>query len=135
ATLVTGGQRLDRTGYFYAPTILSGVTPAMPAFQEETFGPLAAIIRVTDVEEAIALANDSPYGLGGNIWSRDIERAKALARRVESGTVAINGMVASHPLLPFGGVKRSGYGRELSSFGIREFTNIQAIWVAQGPAA
>ncbi len=90
---------------------------------------------MSDVEEAIFLANDSPYGLGGNIWSRDIERAKALARRVESGTVAINGMVASHPLLPFGGVKRSGYGRELSSFGIREFTNIQAIWVAQGPAA
>jgi len=135
ATLVTGGQRLDRTGYFYAPTILAGVTPAMPAFQEETFGPLAAIIRVKDVDEAISLANDSPYGLGGNIWTRDIERAKALARRVESGTVAINGMVASHPRLPFGGVKRSGYGRELSSFGIREFTNIQTIWIEQGPAA
>lgn len=135
ATLVTGGERLDRTGYFYAPTILSGVTPAMPAFREETFGPLAAVIRVKDAEEAISLANDSPYGLGGNIWTRDIELAKALARRVESGTVAVNGMVASHPRLPFGGVKRSGYGRELSSFGIREFTNIQTIWIAQGPAA
>jgi succinate-semialdehyde dehydrogenase/glutarate-semialdehyde dehydrogenase len=135
AKLVTGGKRLDRKGYYYAPTLLSDVTPEMPAFREETFGPLAAIIRVKDVDEAISLANDSPYGLGGNIWTRDVARAKELARRVESGTVSINGMVASHPRLPFGGVKRSGYGRELSSFGIREFTNIQAVWIEQGPAA
>lgn len=135
AKLVTGGERPNRKGYFYAPTLLSGVTPEMPAFREETFGPLAAIIQVKDVDEAISLANDSPYGLGGNIWTRDVARAKALARRIESGTVSINGMVASHPRLPFGGVKRSGYGRELSSFGIREFTNIQTIWIEQGPAA
>ena len=135
ATLVTGGERPDGTGFYYAPTILSGITPEMPAFREETFGPLAAIVRVKDVEEAIALANDSVYGLGGTIWTSDIEAAKALARRVESGTVAINGMVASHPKVPFGGVKRSGYGRELSSFGIREFTNIQTVWIAEGPAA
>ncbi len=135
AKVVTGGERPNRKGYFYAPTLLSGVTPEMPAFREETFGPLAAMIRVKDVDEAISLANDSPYGLGGNIWTRDVAQAKELARRIESGTVSINGMVASHPRLPFGGVKRSGYGRELSSFGIREFTNVQTIWIEQGPAA
>jgi len=134
AVVVTGGKRLDRKGYFYEPTILSGVTADMPAFKEETFGPVAAIIRVKDVDEAITLANDSPYGLGGNIWSHDVPRAKKLARQIESGTVSINGMVASHPRLPFGGVKRSGYGRELSSFGILEFTNIQTIWIEQEPA-
>lgn len=134
AIVVTGGKRLDRKGYFYEPTILSGVTADMPAFKEETFGPVAAIIRVKDVDEAITLANDSPYGLGGNIWSHDVPRAKKLARQIESGTVSINGMVASHPRLPFGGVKRSGYGRELSSFGILEFTNIQTIWIEQEPA-
>ena len=134
ASVITGGKRIDRKGFFYEPTILSGVTPDMPAFKEETFGPLAAITRVRDVDEAIRLANDSPYGLGGNIWSHDIARAKELARRIETGTVSINGMVASHPRLPFGGVKRSGYGRELSSFGILEFTNIQTIWIEQEPA-
>jgi succinate-semialdehyde dehydrogenase/glutarate-semialdehyde dehydrogenase len=135
ATLVSGGERLDRKGYFYTPALLSGVTPEMPAFREETFGPLAAVIRVRDVDEAIALANDSPYGLGGNIWTRNVDQAKRLARRIESGTVTINGMVASHPRLPFGGVKRSGYGRELSSFGIREFTNIQTVWIEQEATA
>ncbi len=88
-----------------------------------------------DEAEALACANDSQYGLGGNIWSRDVERAKALARRVESGSVFINGMTASNPRLPFGGVKRSGYGRELASFGIREFVNIQTIWVEKEPEA
>lgn len=135
ATIITGGKRLNHKGFFYEPTILTGVTAEMPAFREETFGPLAAITRVEGVDEAIALANDSPYGLGGNIWSRDVARAKELARRIESGTVSINGMVASHPKLPFGGIKRSGYGRELSSFGILEFTNVQTIWIEQGPAA
>ncbi len=135
AKLVTGGQRLNRKGYFYLPTLLSNVTPQMTAFREETFGPLAAMVWVRNVNEAVALANDSRYGLGANIWTRDVSRAKDLARRIESGTVSINGMVASHPRLPFGGVKRSGYGRELSSFGIREFTNIQTIWIEQGPAA
>jgi succinate-semialdehyde dehydrogenase / glutarate-semialdehyde dehydrogenase len=108
----------------------------MVAFQEETFGPIAAVVRVRDVEEAIAVANASSYGLGGNLWTSDIERGKQLARRIESGSVFINGMTASDPRLPFGGVKRSGYGRELSSFGIREFVNIQTIWVgpAQGTA-
>ncbi len=136
ARVLCGGQRLDGTGYYYQPTVLAGVTPAMRVFREETFGPVAAVIRARDAEEAVALANDSQFGLGGNLWSRDTEAAKALARRIETGSVFINGMTASDPRLPFGGVKHSGYGRELSSFGIREFTNIQTIWVgpAQGPA-
>ncbi len=135
AWVLTGGERRAGRGYFYPPTILTGVTDGMPAFREETFGPLAAVIRVRDEAEALACANDSQYGLGGNIWSRDVERAKALARRVESGSVFINGMTASNPRLPFGGVKRSGYGRELASFGIREFVNIQTIWVEKEPEA
>ena len=132
ARLVKGGHRLEGRGYFYAPTILTEIRPAMPAFREETFGPLAAVIRASDDEEAVRLANDSKYGLGGNLWTSDVERGKELARRVESGNVFINGMTASDPRLPFGGVKHSGYGRELSSFGIHEFCNIQTIWV--GPA-
>jgi succinate-semialdehyde dehydrogenase/glutarate-semialdehyde dehydrogenase len=111
---------------------LTEVRHDMPAFREETFGPLAAVVRVRDADEAVAVANDSPYGLGGNLWTRDVEAGKRLARRIETGGVFINGMTASDPRLPFGGVKRSGYGRELSAYGIREFVNIQTIWV--GPA-
>ena len=116
----------------YAPTILTNVTPEMPVFREETFGPVAAVIRARNAEHAVELANDSQFGLSGNLWTRDIERARKLARRIESGGVFINGMTASDPRLPFGGVKRSGYGRELSTFGIREFLNIQTVWI--GPA-
>jgi succinate-semialdehyde dehydrogenase/glutarate-semialdehyde dehydrogenase len=137
ARALLGGAPLRRRGYFYAPTILTGVRADMPAFREETFGPVAAVVRVKDADEAIAVANDSPYGLGGNLWTRDVERGKRLARRIETGGVFINGMTASDPRLPFGGVKRSGYGRELSAYGIREFVNVQTIWVgpAQGAAA
>ena len=108
----------------------------MPAAREETFGPVAAVIRARDAEHAVALANDSQFGLGGNLWTADLDRARSLARRIESGSVFINGMTASDPRLPFGGVKRSGYGRELASFGIREFVNIQTVWIgpASGPA-
>jgi succinate-semialdehyde dehydrogenase/glutarate-semialdehyde dehydrogenase len=132
ASIVTGGQRLDRPGYFYAPTLIAGVKPGMQVFTEETFGPAAALIRARDAEEAVALANDSRFGLGASLWSRDIDRAKSLAREIETGSVFINGMVASDPRLPFGGVKSSGYGRELSEFGIREFVNIKTVWI--GPA-
>ncbi len=132
ASLALGGHRLERKGYFYAPTVLTGVTPEMPAAREETFGPVAAVIRARDTEEAIAIANDSQFGLGASLWTRDIDRARALAREIEAGSVFVNGMVASDPRLPFGGVKRSGYGRELSQFGIREFVNIQTVWI--GPA-
>ncbi len=99
----------------------------MPVFREETFGPVAAVIRARDAEHAIELANDSTFGLGGALWTGDVERGKALARRIETGAVFINGMTASDPRLPFGGVKHSGYGRELSYLGIREFMNIQTV--------
>ena len=129
ARLATGGHRLERRGYFYAPTVLTDVRPGMPAFDEETFGPVAAVIRASTADDAVELANQSQFGLGAALWTRDLERAKRLARRIESGSVFINGMVASDPRLPFGGVKRSGYGRELGEWGIREFVNIKTVWV------
>jgi acyl-CoA reductase-like NAD-dependent aldehyde dehydrogenase len=132
ARVLIGGHALDRRGYFYAPTVLTNVRPDMPVFHEETFGPVAAVMRVPDADAAVNTANDSQYGLGSNLWTTDIERGKRLARRIESGQVFINGMTASDPRLPFGGVKRSGYGRELASYGMREFVNIQTIWI--GPA-
>ena len=133
AQVLLGGKALEGKGYFYAPTILTNVTPDMPVFREETFGPVAAVIRARDANHAVELANDSKFGLGGNLWTGNIERGRALARHLESGGVFINGMTASDPRLPFGGVKHSGYGRELSEFGIREFVNIQTVWI--GPAA
>src|SRR5919206_1582209 len=134
AHAVVGGGPLDRKGYFYAPTVLEGVEDSMPTFREETFGPVAAVIRARDADDAVRLANDTEDGPGSNLWTRDTERAKQLARRIEAGNVFINGMVASDPRLPFGGVKRSGYGRELGAYGIREFTNIQTIVIGSGRA-
>jgi len=132
ARVLTGGERLAGKGYFYRPTVLTNVTAEMPAFREETFGPVAAVVRVRDADEAVDVANDSAYGLGASIWTGDAALGERLARRIEAGSVFVNGMVASDPRLPFGGIKRSGYGRELSAFGAREFTNIQTIWI--GPA-
>src|SRR5437660_3831883 len=132
AQVVLGGRPSNGKGYFYEPSIVSGVTSEMPLFREETFGPVAAVIRARNSEDAIKLANDSEFGLGGNLWTGNIERGRALARHIESGGVFINGMTVSDPRLPFGGVKKSGYGRELSSYGIREFVNIQTVWI--GPA-
>jgi acyl-CoA reductase-like NAD-dependent aldehyde dehydrogenase len=132
AQVLLGGKPLAGKGYFFEPTIMSSVTPEMPLFREETFGPVAAVILAHDTEHAIELANESDFGLGGNLWTSNIERARDLARHLESGGVFINGMTASDPRLPFGGIKRSGYGRELSSFGIHEFVNIQTVWI--GPA-
>ncbi|HZS79036.1 MAG TPA: NAD-dependent succinate-semialdehyde dehydrogenase [Ktedonobacteraceae bacterium] len=129
ARVLLGGRPREGRGYFYEPTIVTGVTPEMPMFRQETFGPAAAVIIARDADHAIELANDSDFGLGGNLWTRNIERARKLARRIESGGVFINGMTASDPRLPFGGIKHSGYGRELSSFGIREFVNIQTVWI------
>jgi succinate-semialdehyde dehydrogenase/glutarate-semialdehyde dehydrogenase len=130
---VVGGKRLSNGGgYYFQPTVLTNVRPGMPAYHEETFGPVAAVIRVKDAEDAVRVANDTDFGLGSNIWTKDVERAKKLAERVEAGLVFVNGMVASDARLPFGGVKRSGYGRELGSYGIKEFVNIQTVWV--GPA-
>jgi len=132
AKVALGGSSPSREGYYYDPTIVADVTSEMPMFAQETFGPAAAIVRARGLEDAIALANDSNYGLGGNLWTGDIERAQHVAARLETGGVFINGMTASDPRLPFGGVKLSGYGRELSAFGIREFVNIQTVWI--GPA-
>ncbi|HET8911329.1 MAG TPA: NAD-dependent succinate-semialdehyde dehydrogenase [Ktedonobacteraceae bacterium] len=129
AKVVLGGQPMEGKGFFYQPTILTGITPEMPVFNSETFGPVAAVIRARDEEHAIQLANDSEYGLSSNLWTQDIEHGKQVARKIEAGGVFINGMTTSDPRLPFGGVKRSGYGRELSVFGIREFVNIKTIWI------
>jgi acyl-CoA reductase-like NAD-dependent aldehyde dehydrogenase len=132
ARVVVGGKRRPGKGYFFEPTVLADVTEEMPVFSEETFGPVAAILRVRDAEEAVRVANDTPYGLGASLWTRDAAFGEQLARRIEAGSVFVNGMVSSDPRLPFGGVKRSGFGRELSVFGIREFVNIQTIWI--GPS-
>jgi acyl-CoA reductase-like NAD-dependent aldehyde dehydrogenase len=133
AHVALGGHRREGRGYFYAPTVLTRATPVMTAAREETFGPVAAVMRARDADEAVTIANQTPFGLGASLWTRDIDRARSLARRIQVGSVFINGMVASDPRLPFGGIKRSGYGRELSAFGIREFVNIQTIWI--GPAS
>jgi succinate-semialdehyde dehydrogenase/glutarate-semialdehyde dehydrogenase len=129
AILVTGGRRLERPGCFYAPTLLDRVRPGMPAFDEETFGPAAAVVRVSSDDEAVRLANASPFGLGASIWGGDPARAERLAPRIDAGCIFVNGIVKSDPRLPFGGIKRSGYGRELGQFGIREFVNIKAVWI------
>jgi len=129
ARVLLGGKPLEDKGYFYAPTIVSGVTPEMPMFREETFGPAAAVIHARNAEHAIELANDSEFGLSCNLWTRNIEQARELAARIEAGGCFVNGMTASDPRLPFGGVKHSGYGRELSSFGIQEFVNVQTVWI------
>jgi len=130
ARLVLGGQVVEGKGFFYPPTILADVGPGMPAYDEEMFGPVASVIRVADAEQAVTVANDTPFGLGGSVWDRDAERGEALAARIAAGAVFVNGMVKSDPRLPFGGVKASGYGRELSHYGILEFVNIQTVWIA-----
>lgn len=131
AEVVTGGKRREEKGYFYEPTILKNVTNGMPVYNEETFGPVAAVITVKDEEAAIAVANDTRVGLGASVWTANPERAKReIAPRLEAGAVFINGMVKSDPRLPFGGIKKSGYGRELGEYGIKEFVNIKTVWVA-----
>ncbi|WP_308289721.1 aldehyde dehydrogenase family protein [Streptomyces muensis] len=133
ARLLTGGNPLPGEGCFYQPTVLADTGPGMPAFDEETFGPLAALAVARDDEDAVRLANASSYGLGLSIWTADPGRGVALARRVTSGAAFVNAVVASDPRLPFGGTKRSGYGRELAAAGIREFTNTRSYWVTARP--
>ncbi len=129
AKVLTGGKKLDRPGNYYAPTILADVKKGMPAYEEETFGPVAANIIVKDEEEAIAVANDTPFGLGASVWTRDLKKGERVAREIDSGMVFVNHMTASTPAMPFGGTKRSGYGRELSDYGIKEFVNIKSICI------
>jgi succinate-semialdehyde dehydrogenase len=128
ATLLLGGHKVDGPGNFYEATVLADVAPGMTAFEQETFGPVAAITVADDVEHAIRLANSSDYGLGGNLWTSNMAQAQRIARRLETGGVFVNGFSASNARIPVGGVKKSGYGRELSHFGLREFTNAQAVW-------
>lgn len=129
AVAVTGCEPVDGPGAFYNASILDRVEPGMRAYHEELFGPVAIVIHARDEEDALRIANDSPYGLGGSVWTQDSNRGERLARQVESGCTFVNGMVKSDARLPFGGIKNSGYGRELSSHGIREFTNAKTIWI------
>lgn len=132
ATVLAGGARVDRPGWFYEPTLLSGITPEMDLYAEEVFGPVAALFTVDSLEEAIEIANGHPYGLGSNLWSEDEDERAQFVRDIASGMAFINGMTTSYPELPFGGVKQSGYGRELTELGMREFMNAKTVWV--GPA-
>ncbi|MFE9253263.1 NADP-dependent succinic semialdehyde dehydrogenase [Streptomyces sp. NPDC007088] len=132
ATVLCGARRpegFDR-GWYYEPTVLSGITPAMRVHREETFGPVATLYRVRDLDEAVALANDTSFGLSSNVWTEDAAETERFVRDLEAGGVFFNGMTASHPALPFGGVKRSGYGRELADHGIKEFCNATTVWQA-----
>ena len=124
------GNRIHGPGLFYEPTVLVDVPKESPAYREEVFGPVASIFRVRDAAEAIETANDSSFGLGASAWTNERDEQELFASELESGMVFINAMVASDPRLPFGGAKRSGFGRELGAHGIREFTNIKTIWIS-----
>ena len=132
AEVVVGDGQIPDRGWYYAPTLLDGVSPTMPVFREETFGPVAALTRVRNLDEAIDLANDTVYGLGASVWTRDTDAARHVARRLEAGSVFVNGLVASDARMPMGGVKASGYGRELGEYGAREFTNVQTVRIGPG---
>jgi succinate-semialdehyde dehydrogenase/glutarate-semialdehyde dehydrogenase len=129
ARALSGGVIPPGKGAFYPPTVLDAVAKGMPAFDEETFGPVAAVTRARDEAEAIALANDSPYGLGASIWTEDRSRGERIAAEMDCGCAFVNGLVKSDPRIPFGGIKRSGFGRELSVYGLREFVNVKTVWV------
>jgi succinate-semialdehyde dehydrogenase/glutarate-semialdehyde dehydrogenase len=128
--IVVGGGRLQRPGNFFAPTVLTDIPPGSPASRDELFGPVASVFRAKNVDDAIRIANDSPFGLGSSVWTNDPEERARFITGIEAGQVFVNAMVASDPRVPFGGVKRSGYGRELSKHGIREFVNAKTVWIA-----
>ncbi|WP_244522369.1 NAD-dependent succinate-semialdehyde dehydrogenase [Geodermatophilus africanus] len=134
ATLLAGGERLDRPGTFYAPTVLTDVAPGQVAYDEEIFGPVATVIAADGDDEAVRIANDTRFGLGAGVWTTDPERGVAVARRIRSGAVFINAVVASDVRMPFGGTRASGYGRELAAAGIREFVDVRTWWVLDEPA-
>jgi len=129
AIVLTGGKQIEGEGFYFPATVLSNIQKGMTAYKEELFGPVAIMIRAKDEDEAVKIANDSEFGLGASLWTNNTERAKLLASKIETGSVFINGLVKSDPRLPFGGIKMSGYGRELSHYGIKEFINIKTVWV------
>ncbi len=131
AKVLLGGTRIPGQGAFFPPTLIADAAPGMACWEEELFGPVATLIRARDEDDAIRIANGTAFGLGASVWTRDLSRGEAIAARIEAGAVFVNGMVKSDPRLPFGGIKDSGYGRELSGFGIREFVNVKTVWVAE----
>jgi len=131
AKLLTGGKKLDGDGFYYAPTVLADIPPQAPAASEELFGPVASVFKAKDLADAIRIANGTDFGLGASAWTTDAGERDRFVSEIESGLLFINGMVASDPRLPFGGVKHSGFGRELGEFGIREFVNIKSVRIME----
>jgi succinate-semialdehyde dehydrogenase / glutarate-semialdehyde dehydrogenase len=129
AKILTGGKPMDAEGNFYPPTVITDIPEDSPAYKEEIFGPVASLFRARDIDEAIRIANDTSFGLGASAWTNDPEEQERFINEIEAGQVFINGMVASDPRMPFGGVKASGYGRELSAYGLKEFVNVKAVWI------
>jgi succinate-semialdehyde dehydrogenase / glutarate-semialdehyde dehydrogenase len=138
ARVLTGGEPLEGPGNFYPPTVITDIPKDSPAYEEEIFGPVASLFRARDIDEAIAIANDTTFGLGSSSWTNDPDEQERFVNEIEAGMVYINRMTESTPEVPFGGVKNSGYGRELSVFGIREFVNAKTVWIdasAEGATA
>jgi succinate-semialdehyde dehydrogenase/glutarate-semialdehyde dehydrogenase len=129
ATVLCGGTTPDSPGWYYTPTVVAGITPQMRMYAEEVFGPVAGLYRVSGYDEAVSVANATAFGLGSNAWTNDPHEQRRFVEDLDAGAVFINGMVTSYPELPFGGVKNSGYGRELSAHGIREFCNLKTVWI------
>src|SRR5688572_11824652 len=127
--VLMGGKRMQRPGFYFEPTVLANVPADSPAYRDELFGPVASLFRARDAQDAVRIANDTRFGLGSAVWTTDPKEARYFARELQAGTVFVNGMVASDPRFPFGGIKMSGYGRELSSVGLREFVNIKTVRV------
>jgi succinate-semialdehyde dehydrogenase/glutarate-semialdehyde dehydrogenase len=128
--VLLGGRKLEGPGNFYAPTVIADPAPGSPAWDDELFGPAATLFKVADLDAAIALANHKVFGLGASAWTQERAEQERLAVELEAGSVFLNGMVKSDPRLPFGGIKRSGFGRELALAGIREFVNVKSVWIA-----